>query len=370
MNVDKALAIYEPRIEAIARGFYTSHSIIDRDDLAQAGRIALWKLALEQPEVLVNESYVNATIRNAMKDALPKKELHTDSIYRNLFDEGSLTLEETIPSSTYSPEIIIAGEAEPVVFDFGGAYKRRFERETAEVYSNLLIGRRKKAPNGFWKGKAGIRRARFCFRKFLAGINMTPAEFIRGGDAKLKLIRSYNLGGAFDVCYGTSIPELVADIFPMMMPWEYRHRGMYKSHDKRIAAIKAAFEGIAEEDISKHATKAFFKQNKLEGLLSNYYGGSTHLAVEAAYPGQFRPWEFNRVPNGYWSGEKGLEHAGEAVRWLLDRTEVALPELKTEMVMDRFSGMFGTCFGNSITRLRKYVSSTKSLAENQSEKVE
>ncbi|MFE4037107.1 hypothetical protein ACFX4W_05675 [Priestia sp. YIM B13489] len=32
----------------------------------------------------------------------------------------------------------------------------------------------------------------------------------------------------------------------------------------------------------------------------NYYG-----IIENAYPGKFRPWEFQHVPNGYWKGEEG-----------------------------------------------------------------
>ena len=41
---------------------------------------------------------------------------------------------------------------------------------------------------------------------------------------------------------------------------------------------------------------------------------SPYLALEAAYPGRFKPWELSYVPMNYWTKET----AGEAVRWLFE----------------------------------------------------
>ncbi|WP_255286788.1 MULTISPECIES: DUF4046 domain-containing protein [unclassified Bacillus (in: firmicutes)] len=37
--------------------------------------------------------------------------------------------------------------------------------------------------------------------------------------------------------------------------------------------------------------------------------------IENAYPGKFRPWEFNQVSNNYWQGENERKRAIEAVRY-------------------------------------------------------
>lgn len=37
-----------------------------------------------------------------------------------------------------------------------------------------------------------------------------------------------------------------------------------------------------------------------------------------AYPGKFRPWEFQHVPNGYWKGKEGRNRAIQAVQYVIE----------------------------------------------------
>lgn len=40
--------------------------------------------------------------------------------------------------------------------------------------------------------------------------------------------------------------------------------------------------------------------------------------IENAYPGKFKPWEYNQVPNYYWRGENGRKRAIEVVRYMIE----------------------------------------------------
>ena len=40
--------------------------------------------------------------------------------------------------------------------------------------------------------------------------------------------------------------------------------------------------------------------------------------IENAYPGKFKLWEYNQVPNYYWRGENGRKRAIEVVRYMIE----------------------------------------------------
>jgi hypothetical protein len=40
--------------------------------------------------------------------------------------------------------------------------------------------------------------------------------------------------------------------------------------------------------------------------------------IENAYPGKFKPWEFNQVPYKYWRGENGRKRAIKVVRYMIE----------------------------------------------------
>ena len=77
---------------------------------------------------------------------------------------------------------------------------------------------------------------------------------------------------------------------------------------------------IPTEKIPKQITAELLWKNrlnppaKIQGL--NY----TEL-IELSYPGQFFPWDFKQVSNGYWIGEKGRQRAINTVKYVIDEIE-------------------------------------------------
>ena len=71
------------------------------------------------------------------------------------------------------------------------------------------------------------------------------------------------------------------------------------------------------EDIKGNLTEAVFRKHKLSGMLEYTFDRSPFKAIDNAYPGKFKEWEFKAVPKHLWENTSKRE---EAIRWLLEKT--------------------------------------------------
>ena len=89
--------------------------------------------------------------------------------------------------------------------------------------------------------------------------------------------------------------------------------------DYNAAAIvtKAMIEDVlkwSEEDVVKKLGTKTFKDNGLKGMLTNVFDGSSYAAINNAYPGKYKPWQFANVPLSYWTKET----VAEATKWFIE----------------------------------------------------
>ena len=70
----------------------------------------------------------------------------------------------------------------------------------------------------------------------------------------------------------------------------------------------------SDEDVRRNLSKNTFKENSLRGMLDVLFNGSPYFAIENAYPGKFKAWEFAKVPKNFWN----METAKEATMWLIE----------------------------------------------------
>ena len=49
-------------------------------------------------------------------------------------------------------------------------------------------------------------------------------------------------------------------------------------------------------------------------MLMRIFKDSPYLAMNATYPGKYKPWQFAYVPNSYWTKETGIK----ATKWLIE----------------------------------------------------
>lgn len=100
-----------------------------------------------------------------------------------------------------------------------------------------------------------------------------------------------------------------------------------------------------DEGILENASRSFFKEYGLDSMLYAVYNRSIIDALESAYPGRFKPWQFRRVPNGYWTKET----AKEAVNWLVEeKLKITDDELILEYFDEKILSKYGmgTMFSN------------------------
>ena len=70
----------------------------------------------------------------------------------------------------------------------------------------------------------------------------------------------------------------------------------------------------SDEDVRRNLSQNTFKENSLRGMLDVLFNGSPYFAIENAYPGKFKAWEFAKVPKNFWN----LKTASEATIWLIE----------------------------------------------------
>lgn len=128
---------------------------------------------------------------------------------------------------------------------------------------------------------------------------------------------------------------------------------------RAIAITRWLFEeklNIPLRKIPKTANRAFFAKHKLAGMIPKVFNNSYIDAVMTVYPNAFRITDFRRVPNEYWQGLEGKEHAREETRYLIERVvgsdETSLRDSMQRVSVDTFVnnhlfGMLGIVYGGS-----------------------
>lgn len=70
------------------------------------------------------------------------------------------------------------------------------------------------------------------------------------------------------------------------------------------------------EDVKKNLTELVFRRNKLSGMLEYTFDRSPYKAINNAYPGIYKEWDFKAAPKHIWGNK---DKRDEAIRDLLIR---------------------------------------------------
>ena len=160
------------------------------------------------------------------------------------------------------------------------------------------------------------------------------------------------LGGMLDMCFGGSPYKALEVVYPgMYKPWEFAYvpKG-YWTKENGIKATKWLVEEKLQwsrERICKEMTRRVFSENGLRGMVSVCFNNSTYAALEAAYPGEYKPWELKQTPNKFWNEDTAVD----ATRWLIEEKLGWTVEYAREHItLDTFlayglGGMLSSCHG-------------------------
>lgn len=142
--------------------------------------------------------------------------------------------------------------------------------------------------------------------------------------------------------FDNSIYKLVNQVFPnIYKPWQFKEEESliwFQENRMEIAqeATKWLIEerlGLPVEDVPARLTVKDFHSNGLAKLL-DLFNQNIYQIIENAYPGKFKPWQYNEQ-NNLWKSEDALETSSEATLWLLKERLHIEPEKAAEHLTRR-----------------------------------
>ena len=160
--------------------------------------------------------------------------------------------------------------------------------------------------------------------------------------------------------FDNSCFRLVDQVFPgVFRQWQFTEEEQliwFQENRMQIAAdaTKWLIEdrlGIPFEDIAKRISIREFHMNGLSKLL-DLFNQNLYQVIENAYPGQFKPWQFNEQ-NEIWKSSDALEIARQATQWLIEEklhitNEKALKTLtRRHFISNGLGQMLGSLFNHS-----------------------
>lgn len=171
-----------------------------------------------------------------------------------------------------------------------------------------------KTPRGFWNRENGIDAIRWLFEEKLKlpeqeiPVNATAATF-----------KAYGLKGMLSTCFGGR-PFMALEA---AYPGRYKETDMscvpngYWTKKRTIEAIRELFDvrlKWTHDDIAMNLKSDTLLENGLYNAMKIHYNYRTLDAVNEAYPGEFKEWEFRNFKRIEWTKEKAVD----AVRWMTE----------------------------------------------------
>ncbi|TVX99004.1 hypothetical protein [Paenibacillus cremeus] len=200
-----------------------------------------------------------------------------------------------------------------------------------DTYEEILQGKRKRFPKGTWNFSSdGVKLVKYLIEEKL----QWSVEDIKKR-LNHKVFKKLKLGGMLEYVFNNSPYAALDAAYPgQFKPWELQQtpQGFWTVEMGIVATRWLIEEKLCWSIIDlKHLLCVnTFNDNNLGGMLYIVFDKSPYSAVNAAYPGKFKPWELNKTPLNFWNRAAGIE----ATRWLMQE------ELKwsDEDIKDKLSG--------------------------------
>ena len=169
-------------------------------------------------------------------------------------------------------------------------------------------------PNHFWNLKTASEATTWLIEEKLKWSDEDVRKKI-----SVSIFKKNLLGGMLTILFNNSPYLAIENAYPgKFKPWELpsvqkKIWNMEKAKEATMWLIEEKLKW-GDEDVRRNLSKNTFKENSLVGMLDVLFNGSPYFAIENAYPGKFKPWEFSKVPKNFWN----METAKEATMWLIE----------------------------------------------------
>ncbi|MEW9673120.1 hypothetical protein [Ammoniphilus sp. 3BR4] len=253
-------------------------------------------------------------------------------------------------------------------YRLAGMVKTYFEDSVFNVIDNAYPGEFQpwelvRARRHLFTGQNGRLMARRAVRwLIIEKLHYTTSDLRK---VTTKAFERYHLDGVLDTVYEGSTWKAIQDAGLWAgQPWEIGQtpNGYWKGERGRTHALQAVKWLVEEKckiplhELPRHIRYDHFEKHGLPSMLKMVFKGSPFAAIDATYPGLFKPWQFGSVRNGFWNGSEGLKHAREALEWLihdqLKLEEEEIPYVIGHKIFSQYGlgGMFSELFHHSTSK--------------------
>ena len=236
----------------------------------------------------------------------------------------------------------------------GGMLDSVFNRSTYAAINNAYPEKYKpwqfaNVPNSYWTKETAAEATKWFIEEKL---KWSEEELLK--KLSTKTFYDNGLGEILNATFTKSLYAAINNAYPeKYKPWQFANvPNSYWTKETAAEATRWLIEEKlkwSEEELLKKLSTKTFCDNGLRGMLANVFDGSPYAAIDNAYPEKYKPWQFAKVPNSYWTKET----AAEATRWLIEEKlkwseEELLKKLSTKTFTDnKLVGMFASVFNRS-----------------------
>lgn len=213
------------------------------------------------------------------------------------------------------------------------------------------------SPNGYWNLETAKEATRWLIEEKLKWDDDDIKKKL-----SLEIFHRNNLSGMISLVFSSSPYYAINAIYPnRFKPWELSNTTMgfwnletAKDATKWLIEEKLKWD---DEDIKNKISKKVFIEYGLGSMLKKFFECSSYEALENAYPGRFKPWEFKFCPKNFWNKETGKQ----SLKWLFEEKLKLTPEEiikvydKKLLIDNGLYGMIRCAFDNDLFEAINYT---------------
>ena len=190
--------------------------------------------------------------------------------------------------------------------------------EISKYYLEEVLAKGKSFPSGTWKCDEKYENAKNVTITLIESVLKWTYEDIRN-KLTLNIFKKYSVLSMLVKVFNGSPYLAIENAYPgKFKPWELPcvSNSFWNLKTAKEATIWLIEEKLKwnDEDVKQKLSLNIFRQYSLTGMLNYLFNNSPYLAIDNAYPGKFKAWEFSKVPNNFWN----LKTAKEVTIWLIE----------------------------------------------------
>lgn len=210
------------------------------------------------------------------------------------------------------------------------------------VYPNRFKQWQFAIPKGYWRNEENIINA--IKEVYEEKLGITNIDEIYNIKNHRDIFLKYGLNSIIQIDKMTT-HEAICMAYPDLREEKfYRSSQSFYENDLQhyIELLRKVIKenNLTHDEITKMTTDSLRKYN-LYHLISNKSNMIIYDIIELAFPGEFKPWEFPKIKNGFWKDQNNINNA---VKWLIEErlkidVKRGISISKTDFIMNNLESL-------------------------------